>query len=207
MKLLPYGESALFLDLELDDAKDRARRTHAVASALRRRLPGADVVVGTGVVVIAGASGRGDLERVVEDALAANEPPPAGRLHRIATTYDGPDLDAVAAATGLSRDEVIARHAGREYVVELVGFLPGFAYAGPLDARLVLPRRPAPRARVPAGSVAIAGAQTGIYPFASPGGWHLIGRATGVVPFDPARDPPGLFAPGDRLRFEPTRAA
>jgi biotin-dependent carboxylase-like uncharacterized protein len=115
--------------------------------------------------------------------------------------YDGDDLDEVARASGLSRDEVIARHMAREYAVEVVGFLPGFAYLGELDPALVLPRRASPRTRVPAGSVAIAGRYTGIYPAASPGGWHLLGRARGVRLFDPEATPPSLFAPGDVVTF------
>ena len=96
--------------------------------------------------------------------------------HRVSVFYDGEDLDAVAAAVGLDRNAVIALHAEREYRVAMLGFLPGFAYLHGLDERLRLPRR-APRPRVPAGSVAIAAQYTGIYPFASAGGWNLLGRA------------------------------
>ena len=86
-------------------------------------------------------------------------------------------------------------------MVELIGFLPGFAYLGPLDPRLTIGRRETPRPRVPAGSVAIAGGYTGVYPAASPGGWHLLGRALDVSLFDPLRDPPALLRPGDHVRF------
>ena len=96
------------------------------------------------------------------------------------------------------------RHSGREYTVYLLGFAPGFAYLGDLDPALVLPRRPAPRTRVPAGSVAIAGSQTGVYPLTTPGGWHLIGSTTTRM-FDPAREPAALLRAGDRVRFEPIR--
>lgn len=118
------------------------------------------------------------------------------------TRYDGPDLGEVAERTGLTRDQVIDLHSARVYRVYLLGFAPGFAYLGDLDAALVLPRRREPRPRVPAGSVAIAGAQTGVYPLATPGGWHLLGR-TEVRLFDAAREPPALLHPGDRVRFEP----
>ena len=128
------------------------------------------------------------------------EATPSSRLVEIAVRYDGPDLANVAAATGLSEAEVISRHSAPEYRVGLLGFVPGFAYLGPIDPALVLPRRSSPRARVPAGSVAIAGAQTGIYPAETPGGWHLIGH-TAVTLFDPARAPPALLAVGDRVRF------
>lgn len=124
-----------------------------------------------------------------------------GRLIPIPVTYDGPDLDAVAERTGLTREEVIRRHTAREYEVFLLGFAPGWAYLGELDPSLHLPRRSTPRTRVPAGSVAIAGAQTGVYPIVTPGGWHLLGT-TSVAMFDRERDPPALLRPGDRVRFE-----
>jgi 5-oxoprolinase (ATP-hydrolysing) subunit A len=123
----------------------------------------------------------------------------APREHRVLVRYDGPDLADVAAASGLSQAEVVAIHSGAEYEVSSVGFLPGFAYLRALDPRLVLPRRTTPRPRVPALSVAIAGPYTGIYPFASPGGWHLLGTAVGFAPFDP-RDGAALSL-GDRVRF------
>ncbi|HEX5960369.1 MAG TPA: 5-oxoprolinase subunit PxpB [Rhodanobacteraceae bacterium] len=114
--------------------------------------------------------------------------------------YDGPDLDAVAAYAGLSRAEVIARHTAAAYTVAMLGFAPGFPYLLGLDPALHMPRREYPRTRVPAGSVAIGGAQTGIYPRELPGGWNLVGR-TPLVLFDPLREPPCLLAPGDRVRF------
>ncbi len=130
--------------------------------------------------------------------------PPAGtaREFTIPVVYDGADLAEVAQRTGLSADDVVARHSGRWYDVYLVGFTPGWAYLGELDASLALPRRASPRQRVPRGSVAIAGKQTGVYPFAVPGGWHLIGR-TETVMFDTSRG--ALLRVGDRVRFEPVR--
>jgi KipI family sensor histidine kinase inhibitor len=113
----------------------------------------------------------------------------------------GPDLAEVAAHVGLHCDEVIARHSAAEYRVAMLGFAPGFPYLFGLDASLHLPRRASPRTRVPAGSVAIGGAQTGIYPRELPGGWQIIGR-TPLTLFDPARDPPALLAPGQRVRFK-----
>ncbi len=115
--------------------------------------------------------------------------------------YDGMDLDAVAAATGLSTSEVIIRHASRTYTVDLLGFVPGFAYLSEIDPSLQLPRRPEPRPRVPAGSVAIAAAYTGVYPLDTPGGWHIIGR-TKTTMFDSLREPPALLRAGDTVRFE-----
>jgi biotin-dependent carboxylase-like uncharacterized protein len=112
----------------------------------------------------------------------------------------GPDLDAVAAVNGLSPADVIARHTAHDYRVFMIGFLPGFAYLGSVDAAIAAPRHASPRLRVPPGSVGIAGQQTGIYPQASPGGWQIIGRTT-ARPFDARRPSPSLLAPGDRVRF------
>jgi inhibitor of KinA len=118
----------------------------------------------------------------------------------------GPDLDAVATFAGCPAAEVIARHSGRTYRVYMLGFVPGFAYMGRVDQSIAAPRHRIPRERVPAGSVGIAGLQTGVYPVASPGGWQLIGR-TATVMFDPDRDHPSLLAAGDVVRFVPTGIA
>ena len=126
----------------------------------------------------------------------------ASKTHIIPVRYDGEDLDEVARRTNLSREAVTEIHAGTIYRVFVIGFVPGWAYLGTLDSRLVLPRRESPRKRVPPGSVAIAEAQTGIYPAETPGGWHLIGT-TDVRLFDPGRENPALFSVGDRVRFRP----
>jgi 5-oxoprolinase (ATP-hydrolysing) subunit B len=124
----------------------------------------------------------------------------AGRLVEIPVCYDGPDLSDVATHCGLSPDEVVRRHTAADYVVYFIGFQPGFAYLGGLDETLHTPRRAEPRVAVPAGSVGIGGAQTGIYPLVTPGGWQLIGRTT-LPLFEPKAEPPTLLAPGDRVRF------
>jgi len=126
-----------------------------------------------------------------------------GKLVDVGVCYGGelgPDLPEVAARSGSTESEVIALHTAPTYRVYVVGFVPGFPYMAAVDARLALPRRTVPRTRVPAGSVAIAGGQTGIYPTDTPGGWHLIGR-TRVKPYDDNRAEPFLFKPGDRVRF------
>jgi len=123
-----------------------------------------------------------------------------GREVEIPTHYDGPDLVETAERSKLPVDELIALHSGRVYRAFFLGFLPGFAYFGVLDPRIVAPRLVSPRERVPAGSVAVADGQTSIYPFDSPGGWRLIGR-TDVRVFDSAKEPPVLIRPGDRVRF------
>ncbi|HRX56272.1 MAG TPA: 5-oxoprolinase subunit PxpB [Verrucomicrobiales bacterium] len=114
----------------------------------------------------------------------------------------GPDLDQVAEICGLTPPEVIARHSAALYTVACIGFSPGFPYLTGLPAELHLPRRAIPRISVPAGSVAIAGGQAGIYPASSPGGWHLIGR-TQIPLFSPMEEPPTRLKPGDRVRFVP----
>jgi KipI family sensor histidine kinase inhibitor len=134
------------------------------------------------------------------DGLTDPGPDSAARLHVIPAWYDGPDLAEVARLVRLDPDEIVRRHTDREYRVRFLGFAPGFAYLGPLPPSLVVPRRSEPRRRVPAGSVAIAGDQTAVYPLDTPGGWQLIGRTT-LRPFDPSRSPPSQFAAGDRVRF------
>jgi KipI family sensor histidine kinase inhibitor len=131
--------------------------------------------------------------------VAQGDPAPI----EIPVCYDGefaPDIDSVAAHAQLDRHEVVARHAGAEYRVAMLGFMPGFPYLLGLDPGLHAPRRASPRTRVPAGSVAIGGAQTGIYPRELPGGWQLIGR-TPLTLFDPARVEPALLRPGQTVRF------
>jgi inhibitor of KinA len=112
----------------------------------------------------------------------------------------GPDLEAVAAHAQCSTAEVIRRHGDRTYRVYMLGFVPGFAYMGRVDSSIAAPRHRVPRERVRAGSVGIAGLQTGVYPVESPGGWQLIGHTTTVM-FDPGRDKPSLLAAGDLVRF------
>jgi inhibitor of KinA len=114
----------------------------------------------------------------------------------------GADLEAVAVSKGISIADVIRIHSEREYTVYMMGFTPGFPYLGTLDERLIMPRLETPRTLVKAGSVAIAGSQTGIYPLDSPGGWHLIGW-TPLKLFDPTSDSPFLFSPGDIVKFIP----
>ncbi len=114
----------------------------------------------------------------------------------------GPDLESVAAYHDLQVEDVIRIHSERIYTVYMMGFTPGFPYMGKLDDAIITPRLEVPRTNVPAGSVAIAGSQTGIYPLTSPGGWRLIGH-TSLVLFDPQADTPFLFAPGDEVKFIP----
>jgi KipI family sensor histidine kinase inhibitor len=125
-----------------------------------------------------------------------------GRLHEIPVVYGGPDLEETAAELGLEVAQVVQMHSEKTYRVFLIGFLPGQPYLGPLPARLRLARVATPRAQVPAGSVAIAGRQTIVYPWVSPSGWHVLGR-TSMKLFHPDSEPPALLRAGDRVRFVP----
>jgi inhibitor of KinA len=152
------------------------------------------------------ATSRAALERAIAGLLDRNEgADPGARAWRIPVCYGGdfaPDLAEVGRLTGLAPADVARLHSGVRYHVYMLGFLPGFPYMGDLPPELALPRRADPRVRVPAGSVSIATSLTAIYPYESPGGWHLIG-ATPIRFFDPARDPPSLLAAGDAVLFEP----
>jgi inhibitor of KinA len=145
------------------------------------------------------------LEAALRATLADLRPSDAGaaRVVEIPVCYGGdlgPDLDDVARQHELSPDDVVRMHADAEYLVYMVGFMPGFAYMGGLPAQLATPRRSSPRTAVPARSVGIGGEQTGVYPMESPGGWNLIGR-TPLEIFDAAREPATLLSAGDRVRF------
>jgi KipI family sensor histidine kinase inhibitor len=143
-----------------------------------------------------------EFESVLRGVAPEGEQPPPGRLVELPVLYDGEDLPDVAGRLGLSEAEVIASHSGRDYDVFAVGFQPGFPYAGYLPEALArLPRRDSPRVRVPEGSVAIAGRQTGVYPRETPGGWHLLGRTPlRIVDVEGGHFP---IRAGDRLRFVP----
>ena len=198
----PFGEAALFVELASAD------HAQALAASLRDDPPlgMVEAVPGLASLLVELDPLTADAERVssiIERRLGALLPLPAsGRLHTIPVTYDGPDLESVAELTGLAPEEVVARHASTELRVLFCGFAPGFAYLGDLPSELHVERLRTPRTRTPAGSVAIAGSMSGIYPADLPGGWRVIGR-TPVALFDPYSDPPALLVPGDRVRFEP----
>jgi 5-oxoprolinase (ATP-hydrolysing) subunit B len=198
------GERAVVLDTDDEPA--------AVAASLRSLAAASgillvDVVPGA-VTVLAVARDAPALTRLIAvlPRLAAEETSggkPPSALIEIHVRYDGPDLTAVAAATGMRTSDVIRRHSAAIYRAAFTGFAPGFAYLTGLDAGLRLPRRPTPRPAVPPGSVAIADAYTAVYPRASPGGWHLIGTTEAVI-FDPGRQAPALLTPGAQVRFRPS---
>ncbi|UBU10945.1 5-oxoprolinase subunit B family protein [Nonomuraea gerenzanensis] len=184
--------------------------SHRLDAALRAERPEGVVEIVPGpetVLVVAPGADQSRLRARLEDvARRARERAGAGAgeeqpLVTIPVVYDGADLDSVAELAGISADEVVTRHTGRELVVGWLGFAPGFAYLTGLDPVLHAPRLDTPRTSVPAGSVAVAGPYSAVYPSASPGGWRLIGR-TAVRVWDVAGDPPSLFRPGMRVRFE-----
>jgi KipI family sensor histidine kinase inhibitor len=205
---------AMFL-VEFEEVIDPVINQRAIALAARlraRRIPGVhDVVPGYCSVGVHFDPLRTELAQL-EDAIVADgraaerviaaEPT---RVHEIPVVYggiEGPDLEAVAEMSGCTTAEVVERHAASTYRVYMLGFVPGFAYLGRVDPRIAVPRHRVPRERVPAGSVGIAGEQTGVYPIESPGGWQLIGR-TSTLMFDSRREPASLVAAGEAVRFVP----
>jgi 5-oxoprolinase (ATP-hydrolysing) subunit B len=183
------------------------RRIRHVAREARAWDGIVDAVCGDGNLTLIAQPGIdfASAELRLRDAWAApfDREEEAHRVVEIPVRYGGdagPDLAFVAARAGLSEGRAIDLHVAGEYVVSFLGFLPGFAYLDGLDAALTTPRRASPRVAVPRGSVAIGGRLTAVYPHASPGGWHLIGR-TDLELFDAARSPAALLAPGDRVRF------
>ena len=214
-RVLPSGDTALVV--EFGDRIDR--RLSAAVIGLAERIRGADLGGVTETVPtfrsllvhydpLATSAERltGQISGLVSDLTGGTAAAQAsGRLWRIPACHDGefaPDLAEVAAAVGLTPDEVIALHGAERYHVYMIGFLPGFPYLGDLPEALRLPRRENPRVKVPAGSVAIAAGMTAVYPTESPGGWHLIGRTPAPL-FDPRAEPPALLRPGDAVLFEP----
>lgn len=224
-RVVPFGDSAVLamfgerIDAELNAlAHALAReveRLRASDPRFGRPVPAhASVLVPFDPLALDAADALHSVGSLARDVIARTIDPGGGTtgaaarpVAEIPVHYggsDGPDLDSVAELTGLRAADVVELHAGREYRVWFLGFAPGFGYLGPLADELVVPRLPTPRERVPAGSVAIAGPQTAVYPFAMPGGWRLIGRTEAPL-WDVRRDPPALLAPGDRVRFVPAR--
>ncbi|MEO8672427.1 MAG: 5-oxoprolinase subunit PxpB [Tahibacter sp.] len=212
------GDGVLMLQFgERIDTQINAQVYAAAQQLQRAALPGirdivpayASLAVHYDALQWADASGANAAQRC-EDALRAAlsveadvQRDDASALIVVPVCYGGefgPDLAALAAHTGLSEADVMARHCDATYRVAMLGFAPGFAYLLGLDVALHAPRRAQPRLRVPAGSVAIGGAQTGIYPRELPGGWNLIGRTPWTM-FDVRRSPASKLAPGDRVRF------
>jgi KipI family sensor histidine kinase inhibitor len=201
MKVLPFGDAALLVELDDLDA------VLALAAAVKaQRLDGVlDVVPAARTVLLMTEPGTPlDPLAAYVTALSSAATPESATTKaepvEITVVYDGPDLAEVAQLTGLDEDEVVAAHTGTPWRIAFGGFAPGFAYLTGGDPRLSVPRRDEPRTTVPAGAVGLAGEYSGVYPRSSPGGWQLIGR-TDTVLWDAERDPPALLTPGGSVRF------
>ena len=201
------GDAALLCELPAPATLVQQQRIWALATQAQRWPGVGEVLPGMNNLTLTFDPTAIDLDvlmaRVLEAWPKLSAKAVEGRRVEIPVAYGGehgPDLADVAAHTGFTPAEVVRRHSGGEYVVYLLGFLPGFAFMGGLAPELATPRRAEPRTAVPARSVGIGGEQTGIYPLVSPGGWQLIGR-TSLEMFDPAAEPPTLLRPGDRVRF------
>ena len=189
------GEDALLVEVP-----DAAAATAMYVEARRRGLPAAEVVPAARTVLFDGVPDLPAL-RTALDELGIPDGQQAGeRTVEVPTVYDGPDLDDVARLWDMTRGEVVATHTGTEFTVAFCGFSPGFAYCTGLPERLSVPLLDRPRTRVPTGSVGLAGAFTGVYPTASPGGWRLVGR-TELTLWDVDREQPATLTPGTRVRF------
>lgn len=207
VRILPLGEFAWLVEtddldsvLALEAAlRARVRRGEGVWADVDGLVPAARTVL----VVARPGTDLAVLAREIRAAATTADPtaaPSAATVVEVTVRYDGPDLDAVAAHTGLSPAEVVAAHTGTTWRVAFGGFAPGFAYLVGGDGRLTVPRHAEPRTRVPVGAVGLAGEFSGIYPRESPGGWQLIGT-TDLVLWDADRDPPALLRPGTTVRF------
>jgi KipI family sensor histidine kinase inhibitor len=194
MNVLPYGDRAVLV--EIDDVL-------ALTAALRANPPPGtvDIVPAAHTVLVRSEANLDVVHRhILALDICAAPDTEVRRSLEFEVTYDGADLAEVSTLTGLSPAEVIARHTASRWTVGFCGFSPGFGYLVGGDPALAVPRRASPRTRVPAGSVALAGEYSAIYPRESPGGWQLIGRTDAVV-WDVDSDPPTLLDPGTRVRF------
>jgi len=208
--LKPLGDSSILI--QLGDAIDLAlnARVHALSAFLQTSPAVIETVPAYCTVLVHYdplTTTYSQIKNLIEEKISLLDDSthrPSRRLE-IPVLYggaSGPDLEPVATTLALSPSELIRLHSEREYTVYMMGFTPGFPYLGILNEKLTMPRMSTPRTRVPAGSVAIAGSQTGIYPVDSPGGWHILGH-TPLKLFDPTSETPFLFAPGDIVKFIP----
>ena len=209
--LKPLGDSAILVQLgdEIDPILNQ--RVHAL-DAFLQNIPGIVETVPAYCTVLVHYDPLGITYNQIKNLIEENISLLDVSTHRSSRRLEipvfygnasGPDLETAATTLALSPSELIRLHSEREYAVYMMGFTPGFPYMGILDERLTLPRMFTPRTRVPAGSVAIAGSQTGIYPVDSPGGWHILGY-TPLKLFNPMSESPFLFSPGDVVKFVPT---
>lgn len=212
VKLIPEGDSALLIQFEQEISPEVNRRIAAVVKLIRvQQISGivdmiptyASLLINYNPLVIR----YSELHRRVESIVKMDTKTETvrKRVYEIPVLYGGeygPDLRNIAEHAGLSEEEVVQIHSSQDYLIYMLGFLPGFTYLGGLDARIHTPRLANPRVLIPAGSVGIGGSQTGIYPMDSPGGWQLMGM-TPVKTYDPDREKPILVEAGDYIRFVP----
>lgn len=199
MRILPIGATAVLVDEVGNPAGWAAAFRRLAIDGVVEVVP----AVRTVLIAVRDETVLSTVRSLAPTIVPDESSEDAGDEVVIDVVYDGRDLADVADAAGLSQDRVVELHSGASYRVAFCGFAPGFAYLTGLPTQLHLPRRPTPRTRVPAGSVAIASEYAAVYPTESPGGWHLLG-STGATLFDVHRDPPAALVPGRRVRFRST---
>lgn len=217
-RLLPHGEAAVSVEFGNCIQLELNQRVYALEAAIETAKANAEPASPLRAIETLIPSYRSllvmfdplattlnELFPLLQDLISRSQnlPPRRGRVVEIPVTYggeEGPDLAFVAETNGLTPQEVIEIHCSRDYPVYMMGFTPGFPYLGGVDPRIAAPRLPNPRESISAGSVGIAGTQTGIYSLTSPGGWRIIGR-TAIPLFAPSQPNPFLLSPGDFVRF------
>ena len=216
VKILIEGDSSVLIVFgDAISTEINQRITATVKLIKEQRIEGivdmipafASLLINYNPLVISYSALRRRLERILRMEIRGEAA--AKRVYEIPVCYGGefgPDLDQIAAHAGLTPQEVVDIHSSRDYLIYMLGFLPGFCYLGGLDERIHTPRLSSPRLRIPSGSVGIGGSQTGIYPMDSPGGWQLMGM-TPVKTYDPQRETPILVQAGDYIRFRPVDRA